>query len=125
LLPRADVVVVLLPLTTQTRGLIDAQFLAMMRPGALLVNPARGAIVDTAALTMAVLAGRIRTALDVTEPEPLPDGHPLWTAPGVIITPHVAGAVRKLYERAWRLIADQVRRYARGEPLRNVVVDGY
>jgi phosphoglycerate dehydrogenase-like enzyme len=125
LLPRADVVVVLLPLTTQTRGLIDAQFLAMMRPGALLVNPARGAIVDTAALTTAVLAGRIRTALDVTEPEPLPDGHPLWTAPGVIITPHVAGAVRKLYERAWRLIADQVRRYARGEPLRNVVVDGY
>jgi phosphoglycerate dehydrogenase-like enzyme len=125
LLPRADVVVILLPLTAETRGLVDTRFLAAMRPGALLVNPARGPIVDTGALTQAVLAGRIRVALDVTDPEPLPDGHPLWSAPGVIITPHVAGAVVKLYDRAWRLIADQVRRYATGEPLRNVVVDGY
>jgi len=125
LLPRADVVVILLPLTAETRGLVDARFLAAMRPGALLVNPARGSIVDTGALTQAVRAGRIRVALDVTDPEPLPDGHPLWSAPGVIITPHVAGAARKLYDRAWRLIADQVRRYATGEPLRNVVVDGY
>lgn len=125
LLARADVVVVLLPLTADTRGLVDARFLATMRSGSLLVNPARGRLVDTEALTAAALAGRIRAALDVTEPEPLPDNHPLWSAPGVIITPHVAGAVRKLYDRAWRLIADQVRRYARGEPLRNVVVDGY
>jgi phosphoglycerate dehydrogenase-like enzyme len=125
LVPRADVVVVLLPLTPETRGLVDARFLDAMRPGALLVNPARGAIVDTEALTTAALAGRIRAALDVTEPEPLPDGHPLWLAAGVLITPHVAGSVRKLFDRAWRLIADQVRRYARGEPLRNVVVDGY
>jgi phosphoglycerate dehydrogenase-like enzyme len=125
LLPRADVVVILLPLTAETRGLVDARFLAAMRPGALLLNPARGPIVDTEALTQAVRAGRIRVALDVTDPEPLPDGHPLWSAPGVIITPHMGGAVRKLYDRAWRLIADQVRRYATGEPLRNVVVDGY
>ena len=125
LLPRADVVVILLPLTAETRGLVDARFLAAMRPGALLMNPARGPIVDTEALTQAVQAGRIRVALDVSDPEPLPDGHPLWAAPGVIITPHVGGAVRKLYDRAWRLIADQVRRYATGEPLRNVVVDGY
>jgi phosphoglycerate dehydrogenase-like enzyme len=125
LLPQADVVVILLPLTAETRGLVDARFLAAMRPGSLLANPARGPVVDTEAMTKAVLAGRIRVALDVTDPEPLPDGHPLWSAPGVIITPHVGGAVRKLYDRAWRLIADQVRRYATGEPLRNVVVDGY
>jgi len=125
LLPRADVVMILLPLTTETRGLVDARFLAAMRPRALLMNPARGPVVDTEALTQAVQAGRIRVALDVTDPEPLPDGHPLWSAAGVIITPHVGGAVRKLYDRAWRLIADQVRRYATGEPLRNVVVDGY
>jgi len=125
ILPQADVVVILLPLTAETRGLVDARFLAGMRPGALLVNPARGPVVDTEALTQAVQAGRIRVALDVTDPEPLPDGHPLWSAAGVIITPHVGGAVRKLYDRAWRLIADQVRRYATGEPLRNVVVDGY
>jgi phosphoglycerate dehydrogenase-like enzyme len=125
LLPHADAVVILLPLTAETRGLVDARFLRAMRPGALLVNPARGPIVDTDALTQAVLAGHIRAALDVTEPEPLPDGHPLFAAAGVLITPHVAGAVRKLYDRAWRLIADQVRRYVTGEPLRNVVVDGY
>ena len=125
LLPEADVVVILLPLTAETRRLVDARFLSAMRPGALLVNPARGAIVDTEALTGAVLAGRLRAALDVTDPEPLPDGHPLWSAPGVLITPHVAGSVRKLLDRAWRLIADQVRRYQIGDPLRNVVVDGY
>lgn len=125
LLPRADVVVILLPLTAETRGLVDAQVLSAMRPNALLVNPARGAIVDTKALTGAVLARRVRAALDVTDPEPLPDGHPLWSAPGVLITPHVAGSVRKLFDRAWRLIADQVRRYKTGAPLRNVVVDGY
>ena len=125
LLPEADVVVILLPLTAETRRLVDARFLSAMRPGALLINPARGAIVDTEALTGAVLAGRLRAALDVTDPEPLPDGHPLWSAPGVLITPHVAGSVRKLLDRAWRLIADQVRRYQIGDPLRNVVVDGY
>ncbi|TMF89784.1 MAG: dehydrogenase [Chloroflexi bacterium] len=125
LLPEADVVVILLPLTAETRRLVDARFLSAMRPGALLINPARGAIVDTEALTGAVLASRLRAALDVTDPEPLPDGHPLWSAPGVLITPHVAGSVRKLLDRAWRLIADQVRRYQIGDPLRNVVVDGY
>jgi len=125
LLPEADIVVILLPLTAETGGMVDEHFLDAMRPGALLVNPARGAVVDTDALTRAVLAGRVRAALDVTEPEPLPDGHPLWAAPGVLITPHIAGAVQKLYDRAWRLIAEQVRRYVTGAPLRNVVVDGY
>jgi phosphoglycerate dehydrogenase-like enzyme len=125
LLPQADVVVILLPLTAETRGLVDKGLLATMRPGALLLNPARGAIVDTEALTAAVLAGRLRAALDVTDPEPLPDNHPLWSAPGVLITPHVAGSVRRFIDRAWRLIGDQVRRYQAGEPLHNVVVDGY
>jgi len=125
LLPRADVVVVLLPLTQATRGLADAGFLSKMRPGARLVNAARGPLVDTDDLLAALRAGRIRAALDVTDPEPLPDGHPLWSAPGILITPHVGGWVRKRLDRSWRLVADQVGRFSRGEPLRNVVVDGY
>ena len=125
LLPRADVVVVLLPLTRETRGLVDAGFLGAMRPGSLLVNAARGAIVDTDALLGALRARRVTAALDVPDPEPLPEGHPLWTAPGVLITPHIAGVVPKVRGRVWRLVADQVGRLARGEPLRNVVSDGY
>lgn len=125
LLPRADIVVVLLPLTDETRGIVDARFLASMHDGALLVNAARGAIVDTAALVAEVARGRLRAALDVTEPEPLPDGHPLWSAPGVLITPHTAGSSKRFAARAWRLVADQIGRYQRGEQLRNVVVDGY
>jgi phosphoglycerate dehydrogenase-like enzyme len=125
LLPRADIVVILVPLTGETRGLVDAAFLAAMRRGALLVNAARGAVVDTGALIRALRTGRIAAALDVTDPEPLPPGHPLWSCPGLLITPHVAGAVTGLPERAWRLVADQVGRYLRGQPLLNVVVDGY
>ena len=125
LLPAADVVVILLPLTPETAGLVDVDFLAAMRPGALLVNASRGAIVDTAALTEAVLAGRLEVALDVTDPEPLPDGHPLWSAGGALITPHVASDVVREEERAWALVLEQVGRLARGEPLVNVVRDGY
>jgi phosphoglycerate dehydrogenase-like enzyme len=125
LLPDADVVVILLPLTGETRGLVDARFLAAMREGALLVNAARGPIVDTDALLAALRSGHIRCALDVTDPEPLPDGHPLWSAPGALITPHIGGAVQRLFERAWRFAGEQVRRYIDGEPLRNVVSDGY
>jgi phosphoglycerate dehydrogenase-like enzyme len=125
LLPSADIVVILVPLTPDTTGLFDAAAIAAMRPGGLLVNASRGKIVDTAAMTAAVLEGRIRVALDVTEPEPLPAGHPLWAAPGALITPHVASDVRRLDDRAWRLVQDQVARLAAGEPLVNVVVDGY
>ena len=125
LLPEADVVVILLPLTPETRGVIDGKLLGAMRPGALLVNASRGAVVDMPALTKAVLSGRIRAALDVTDPEPLPAGHPLWSAPGVIITPHIAGDVRHEDQRAWQLVFEQVGRLARGEPLANVVADGY
>ncbi len=125
LLPDADVVVILVPLTAETLGMVDARFLALMRDGALLVNAARGAIVDTDALVDALRREHIRAALDVTDPEPLPDGHPLWSAPGVLITPHVGGAVQRLFERAWRFAGEQVRRYIDGEPLRNIVSDGY
>jgi phosphoglycerate dehydrogenase-like enzyme len=125
LLPQADVVVILVPLTEKTRGLVSAEFCAAMRPGALLVNAARGPIVDGRALNEALRAGRIRAALDVTDPEPLPSEDPLWSAPGLILTPHVAGMVRRRLDRSWSLIADQMRRFAEGKPLRNVVVDGY
>lgn len=125
MLPEADVVVILLPLTPDTRHFVDARFLSLMRPGALLVNPARGRIVDTEALVAALQERRIRAALDVTDPEPLPDGHPLWKMEGVLITPHIAGSVARAYERAWHLVVEQIRRYVNGEPLKNVVSEGY
>jgi len=125
LLPSADVVVDLLPLTPDTRGLIGADAIGGMKPGALFVNAGRGGTVDADALRAALRAGRIRAALDVTDPEPLPDGHPLWSAPNVLITPHVAGDVRGERRRAWALVAEQVARLERGEPLRNVVEAGY
>ena len=120
LLPEADVVVLLAPLTPETRGVVDADFLARMKEGALLVNAARGAIVDTGALIDALRSGHARAALDVTDPEPLPPEHPLWQAPNVIITPHIAGSVKRWRNRAYRLAGEQLRRYAAGEPLLNV-----
>jgi phosphoglycerate dehydrogenase-like enzyme len=125
LVPSADILVVLLPLTPDTRRYVGTGILSRMKPGSLLVNASRGAVVDTDALMAAVADGRIRVALDVTDPEPLPDGHPLWSTPGVLITPHIAGDVNAEEDRAWALIADQVGRLGRGEPLRNVVSDGY
>ncbi|MEU8043482.1 2-hydroxyacid dehydrogenase [Micromonospora echinofusca] len=125
LLPEADVVVLLVPLTEQTRGLVDEGFLAAMRDGALLVNAARGPVARTEALVAELRTGRISAALDVTDPEPLPADHELWTMPNVLLTPHVAGSVRGLLPRAYRLVAEQVRRFAAGEPLINTVVDGY
>ena len=125
LLPDADVVVLTLPLTPQTEGLVDAEFLATMADGALLVNVARGRIVDTEALLAELTSGRLRAGLDVTDPEPLPDGHPLWSAPGVIITPHAAGHVKPAGPRAFALVNDQLRRYVAGEKLINVVEGAY
>ncbi|MEV7989034.1 2-hydroxyacid dehydrogenase [Micromonospora sp. NPDC085948] len=125
LLPEADVVVVLVPLTDQTRGLIDKDFLAAMPDGALLVNAARGPVAHTEALVAELGTGRISAALDVTDPEPLPADSPLWLMPNVLLTPHVAGSVRGLLPRAYRLVGDQVRRFAAGQPLINAVVDGY
>ena len=125
LLPYAEVVVLLVPLTEQTRGLVDGSFLAALPDGALLINAARGPVVDTAALLTEVASGRISAALDVTDPEPLPAGHPLWELPNVLLTPHVGGAVVGLLPRGYRLVGEQLRRFAAGEPLVNRVVDGY
>ncbi len=125
LLPDADVVVLVVPLTEQTRGLVDAAFLAALPDGALLVNAARGPVVDTAALITELAGGRISAALDVTDPEPLPAGHPLWRMPNVFITPHIGGNVRGLLPRAYDLAGRQLRRFTAGEPLVNRVVEGY
>jgi len=126
LLPSADVVVILVPVTEETRGLVNAEFLKTMKDGALLVNAARGVIVDTGALLAELTSGRLKAALDVTDPEPLPDGHPLWSAPGLLLTPHVGGAVRDATDRAYRVVSAQLARLAAGEPLLNVIgADGY
>ncbi|HTC83976.1 MAG TPA: NAD(P)-dependent oxidoreductase, partial [Rhizomicrobium sp.] len=107
LLPQADIVVLTMPLTSETRGLIDADRIAKMKRGALLVNAGRGAVVDTQALTTALMKGRIRAALDVTEPEPLPPEHPLWRAPNLLITPHVATDTPRFTARAFAFAAEQ------------------
>ncbi|SCG62453.1 2-hydroxyacid dehydrogenase [Micromonospora humi] len=125
LLPAADVVVLLVPLTEQTRGLVDERFLAAMPDGALLVNAARGPVARTPALVAELESGRLRAALDVTDPEPLPADHPLWGLPNVLLTPHVAGSVRGLLPRAYRLVGEQLRRFVAGEELANRVTDGY
>ncbi|HEY4913661.1 MAG TPA: 2-hydroxyacid dehydrogenase [Candidatus Dormibacteraeota bacterium] len=116
LLPTADVVVDLLPFTPDTRKFVDAKFLSRMKPGALFVNAGRGGTVDTDALLDALRSGRIRAALDVTDPEPLPAEHPLWKEPNVLITPHIAGTVAQMEARAYRFAGEQIRRYAAGQP---------
>ncbi len=125
LLPAADIVVLIVPLTPQTRGLVDAAFLARMRDGALLVNAARGSVVDTGALVAELASGRLHAVVDVTEPEPLPPGHPLWTMENLLLTPHVASSVRNLLRRAYELVGEQIGRVLAGAPLTNVVTDGY
>ncbi|MFE2098102.1 MULTISPECIES: 2-hydroxyacid dehydrogenase [unclassified Streptomyces] len=122
LLPEADVVILCTPLTAETQGLVDAEFLARMKDGALLVNVARGGVVDTKALLTELENGRITAALDVTDPEPLPPGHPLWQAPGVLISPHVGGPTSAFLPRAKRLLVDQLNRFVNQEPLRNVIL---
>ena len=121
LLPQADVAILIAPHTTQTERMISGPELALLPDGALLVNVARGKLVDTDALVAELSAGRIRAALDVTDPEPLPPGHPLWRQPGVLISPHVGGASSAFAPRADRLIASQLTRFAAGQPLANVV----
>lgn len=125
LLPDADIVVLLVPSTQETKGLVDRDFLARMKDGALLVNAARGTVVDTGALLAETGKGRLRAVLDVTDPEPLPPDHPLWRAPGVFITPHVAGSTPASTRRVARLVRAQVARYISGEPLVNVISGSY
>jgi phosphoglycerate dehydrogenase-like enzyme len=121
LLPEADVVVLIVPITDETRGMVDRRFLAAMKDGALLVNVARGPIVVTDDLLAEVSTGRLRAALDVPDPEPLPPDHSLWDAPGVVITPHIGGASDAMWPRSYRLVAEQLSRLAAGEPLVNQV----
>jgi phosphoglycerate dehydrogenase-like enzyme len=125
LLPRADVVILVVPSTSETRGLVDRRFLSLMRDEALLVNVARGPVVVTDDLVAALEAGGVRAALDVTDPEPLPETHPLWSAPNVLITPHVGGATPAMWPRAYRLVREQLRRFAAGEQVDNVMTGEY
>jgi len=121
LLPQADVTFLIAPHTPQTEGMIGAAELALLPDGALLVNVARGRLVDTDALVAELETGRIRAALDVTDPEPLPPDHPLWRQAGVLISPHVGGASTAFFPRADRLIAAQLNRFMAGQPLENIV----
>ena len=123
-LPTLDVVILILPLTAESKHLFNAQRLALMKDGALLVNVARGPIVDTNALVKELNSGRITAALDVTDPEPLPSDHPLWKAKGVLISPHVGGNTSAFEKRARRLIESQLQLLAEGKSLNNVIVAG-
>ncbi len=125
LLPRADVVVLLAPVTPETIGMADAAFLARMRDGALLVNAARGSLLVTEALCAELRQGRLRAVLDVTDPEPLPPGHPLWHLPGVFITPHEAASTPVSSARAVAYVRDQLERFLGGQPLSNVISGAY
>jgi phosphoglycerate dehydrogenase-like enzyme len=122
LLPHHRVLVIATPLTTQTRGLIGRAELAALPDGSIVVNIARGAILDTDALVAELLSGRLRAGLDVTDPEPLPPQHPLWAAPNLILTPHMGGGTRDWPVRAAALIAEQVRRLAVGDEPAHVVL---
>jgi phosphoglycerate dehydrogenase-like enzyme len=121
LLPSAEIVILILPLTPDSRHLIGSRQMGVMRQGALLVNAARGPIVDTDALVAALNSGHIRAALDVTDPEPLPEGHPLWRCPNLLITPHVGASSPQFAPRSLRNAAAELRRYIDGKPLENVV----
>lgn len=124
LLPHQDVVILVVPLTDGTRGLVDAAFLAALPDGALVVNVARGPVVDTDALVAELATGRLSAALDVTDPEPLPRDHPLWRLPNALISPHVGGNTTAFPPRARALLRDQLERFAAGRPLRNLVREG-
>jgi phosphoglycerate dehydrogenase-like enzyme len=121
ILPTLDVVILIMPLTEENYHFINADRLAKMKDGAVLVNVARGQIVDTEALVVELHRGRISAGLDVTDPEPLPHGHPLWSAPNVLITPHVGGDSSAFEPRGRKLVEEQLARYAEGEPLINIV----
>ena len=125
LLPAAEVVVLVVPLTDETRGLVDAGFLAALPDGALVVNVARGAVVDNDALVAELVSGRLRAAVDVVDPEPVPPDHPFWDAPGLLISPHVGGASSAMWPRAHRLVRDQLHRYAAGDELCNIMSGDY
>jgi phosphoglycerate dehydrogenase-like enzyme len=121
LLPDADAVVAMLPGNDSTHHLVDADFLSRLRDGAVVVNAGRGGAVDTDALLAELTTGRLRAALDVTDPEPLPKGHPLWSAPNLLLTPHVAGSTEGGWDRAWRIALQQIEIFADGGRPPNLV----
>lgn len=121
LLPDADALVVMLPASDETHHLVDAELLARLPDGAVVVNVGRGGSVDTDALLAELTSGRLRAALDVTDPEPLPAGHPLWSASGLLLTPHVAGNTEGARDRAWRVALRQIEVYADGGQPPNLV----
>jgi phosphoglycerate dehydrogenase-like enzyme len=125
LLGSHDAVVLVVPLTSDTSGMVDAEFLSRMADGAILVNAARGPVVDTDALVAELRTGRLRAALDVTDPEPLPPDHPLWSVDGLLLTPHVAGSCTGREKRAYGVAAAEVARFVRGEEPRNLVHGEY
>ena len=125
LLPNSDVVIIAVPYTPDTEGLADAKFFSLMREGALFVNVSRGPIANTDDLVNAVRDGHISAALDVTDPEPLPDGHPLFSLRNVLITPHIAGRSSALEPRLTSVIKEQVERYMTGQPLKNLITGAY
>ncbi|MFE6615061.1 2-hydroxyacid dehydrogenase [Amycolatopsis sp. NPDC057786] len=125
LLPEHDVTVLMVPLTPHTRGMVDAEFLAAMPDDAILVNVSRGAVVVTDALVAELASGRLRAALDVTDPEPLPDGHALWDCPGLLLTPHVAGSVSGRRQRAYAVVVRELSHYLGGELPKNLVHGEY
>ena len=124
LLPSAEIVILTLPGGEETRGIVDDAFLSALPDGALVINVGRGSLVDTDALVDHIRRGRLRAALDVTDPEPLPDGHPLWGLPGVLIAPHVGGASSAMHPRIARLVRTQIERLAAGQDPLNVVLGG-
>jgi len=122
LLERADYLVLAIPGNAETRHMIGATQFARMKPSASLVNVARGTLIDTDALVRALESGKLAGAgLDVTDPEPLPPEHPLWRLPNVIITPHLAGATDRYWQRQADMVFANVRRYLAGQPLLNLV----
>lgn len=124
LLPEHDVLALAVPLSDATRRMIGAEQLALLPDDALVVNVGRGPLVDTEALMAECASGRLRAALDVTDPEPLPTDHPLWTTPGVLISPHVGGGGRAYPPRAARYVTAQIEHYLRTGDLQHVVATG-
>lgn len=122
LVAAADIVILLLPLTAETTGLFDSELIGAMKPGALLVNAGRGQVVEKQALREALQEDRLRAALDVTDPEPLPPDDPLWSAPNLLLTPHMAGDTPRRFRRSWRFVGEQVSRLHDGLPLENVIL---
>ncbi len=125
LLPEADIVVLITPLTPETHHLIGRPELELMRRGAFLINAARGGIIDTDALVAALQAHTVRAALDVTDPEPLPPDHPLWHAPNLLLTPHIAGSTPQFLDRVYQFIGRQLEHMLNGEEPENIIRDTY